>query len=329
MTAIAYQGKRFTLLDNETVLDGLLRNGVEIPHACRSGVCRSCTMVASAGPLPEAAQAGLREVERRHGMFLACLCRPQGDLELRDVGDQALVAASVVEVAHLSDSVVRLRLQCEEPFDYEAGQYISLRRLDNLARSYSLASTPNEPYLELHIRRVPEGRMSNWAYHEVRPGMRVALRGPYGTCCYVADQTEAPILMVGVGTGLAPLWGVLRQALASGHTGPITLIQAAAEPAGLYMREELRELARTHSQLRIRTCVLRGGGGELVERAVDALAVEHLREAGNAAAHLGYVCGDATVVQRVRRGLFMAGMSARRIFVDAFVSVLPPAAASV
>jgi NAD(P)H-flavin reductase/ferredoxin len=320
MATLSYKGEQFALLDGETVLDGLLRNKQDIPHACRSGACRSCTLVASAGELPEAAQAGLREVERRHGMFLACLCRPSGDLELRDVGDQAMVAARVVEVAHLSDSVVRLRLEAETPFDYEAGQYVSLRRLDGLTRSYSLASLPEEGWLELHIRRVPEGRMSNWAYHEVRPGMQVALRGPYGTCCYVSDQSEAPMLMVGVGTGLAPLWGVLRQALACGHTGPITLIQAAAEPAGLYMREELRELARLHPQLRVRTCVLRGGGGELEERAVDALAVEYLREAGNAAGHLAYVCGDAVIVQRVRRGLFMAGMSARRIFVDAFVT---------
>jgi CDP-4-dehydro-6-deoxyglucose reductase len=320
VATLSYKGEQFVLLEGETVLDGLLRNKLDIPHACRSGVCRSCTMVASAGSIPAAAQAGLREVERRHGMFLTCLCRPDGDLELRDVGDQALVGARVVEVAHLSDSVVRLRLHTDEPFDYEAGQYISLRRLDGLARSYSLASVPEDPYLELHIRKVPEGRMSNWAYHEVRPDMKVALRGPYGTCCYVQDQTEAPILMVGVGTGLAPLWGVLRQALACGHTGPITLIQAAAEPAGLYMREELRELARAHPQLHLRTCVLRGGGGELEERAVDAAATEHLREAGNAAAHLAYVCGDATVVQRVRRALFMTGMSARRIFVDAFVT---------
>ncbi|HLT36705.1 MAG TPA: 2Fe-2S iron-sulfur cluster-binding protein [Enhygromyxa sp.] len=320
MATLGYKGERFTALAGETVLDALLRNGVEIPNACRSGVCRSCLMAASDGTVPEAAQAGLREIERRQGMFLACLCRPDGDLELRDVDDQATTAARIVEVAHLSESVVRLRLQPEAPFEYEAGQYLSLRRADGLIRSYSLASLPNEPWLELHLRRMPGGRMSSWAYDEARPGTTVSLRGPYGSCCYLDDPPDAPILMVGVGTGLAPLWGVVRQALASGHRGPITLIQAAAEPNNLYMREELRELAGAHPQLRVRTCVLRGGGGELEERPVDALAVEQLRESGDAAAHLAYVCGDAAIVQRVRRGLFMAGVSARRILVDAFVT---------
>lgn len=323
MATLGYRDKRFTLIAGETVLDGLLRNGIDVPHACRTGVCRSCMLSASAGTVPAAAQAGLHEVERQQGMFMACLCRPDGDLEVRDADDQATVSARIVEVAHLSESVVRLRLQPDAPLVYEAGQYVSLRRDDGLTRSYSLASLPSEPWLELHVRRLPDGRMSSWAYEQARPGTSVSLRGPYGTCCYLDDPPDAPILMVGVGTGLAPLWGVVRRALASGHRGPITLIQASAEPSGLYMRDELRELARAHPQLRVRTCVLRGGGGDLEEGAVDALAVEHVRGLGNAAAYLAYVCGDAAIVQRVRRGLFMAGVSARRILVDAFLTAGP------
>lgn len=326
MATLGYKGQRFELLASETVLDGLLRNAVEVPHSCRSGICRSCTMIASSGTVPESAQAPLREVERRSGMFLACMCRPTDDLELRDLDDQATIAARIVEVAHLSDSVVRLRLQPERPFTYEAGQYLSLQRSDGLTRSYSLASLPSEGWLELHLRRLPSGQMSTWAYEQARAGMMVSLRGPFGSCCYSAELIDAPILMVGVGTGLAPLWGVVRQAIASGHVGPITLIQASATPAGLYMRDELLELARAHPNLQIRGCVLHGGGGDLEEGAVDALAVSHLRATANVAAHMAFVCGDSAIVQRVRRGLFMAGMSPRRIFVDAFVTAPAPVA---
>src|SRR5262245_10655361 len=132
MATLAYKGRRFELLDGESVLDGLLRSGVEVAHSCRSGICRSCTLVASAGTVPEAAQAPLREVERRQGQFLACMCRPVGDLELRDLDDQATIAARIVEVDRLSESVVRLRLSPDGPFAYEAGQYLSLQRADGL-----------------------------------------------------------------------------------------------------------------------------------------------------------------------------------------------------
>jgi CDP-4-dehydro-6-deoxyglucose reductase len=326
VTTLAYKGRRFEVLEGETVLDTLLRGGVEVPHSCRSGVCRSCTMVASSGAVPEAARSGLRDVERRQGMFLACMCRPTEDLELRDLDDQATIAAEIVEVDHLSESVVRLRLAPQSSFAYEAGQYVAMQRSDGLTRSYSLASLPSEPHLEIHLRRLPGGRMSTWAYDDARPGMTVALRGPYGTCCYSPDPLEAPMLLVGVGTGLAPLWGVVRQALASGHQGAMTLIHAALEPKGLYMRDELRELARAHPNLQLRSVVLQGGGGEIEQGSVDAVAVQHVRDMGNVAAHLAFVCGDAVIVQRIRRGLFMAGMSPRRILLDAFVTAPPPAA---
>jgi ferredoxin-NADP reductase len=95
------------------------------------------------------------------------------------------------------------------------------------------------------------------------------------------------------------------------------------------MRDELLELARAHPQLRIRSCVLHGGGDVFEHGAVDALAVEHLRATGNIAAHMAFVCGDSAIVQRVRRGLFMAGMSPRRIFLDAFVTAPAPSPAPV
>ncbi len=319
MATIAYQGKRFALHEGETALDALLRNGVEVAYGCRSGICRGCMMRASSGTVPEAAQVGLRAIERRRGMLLTCLCRPTGELELEELGVAGTTAARIIEHTPLSDSVVRIRLAPAQPIRYEAGQYLALRRSDGLTRSYSLASRASEPWLELHVRRVPDGRMSRWLFDEARPGDELALRGPYGQCCYVGEELDAPLLLIAVGTGLAPLWGVVREALAAAHRGPITLVQAAAEPAGLYMRAELEALARAHPQLRLRSCVLRGATGELEQGSVDALAAAQLRESAQASGHLAFVCGDADIVQRVRRELFLAGLSIRRIFADAFV----------
>ncbi|MCX7125143.1 MAG: 2Fe-2S iron-sulfur cluster-binding protein, partial [Gammaproteobacteria bacterium] len=42
MASIAYLGKTYTLYDNESVLDCLIRHGVDYPNSCRSGVCQSC-----------------------------------------------------------------------------------------------------------------------------------------------------------------------------------------------------------------------------------------------------------------------------------------------
>ncbi len=327
MANITYQGETVALHRGETVLDGLLRQGIDIPYACKSGVCRACTMVAE-GDLPAAAQQGLREVERRRGLFLSCQCRPEADLEVFGADDAASVAAEVVEADRLTSSVVRLRLRPEAPLPYDAGQYVALRREDGLTRSYSLASRPEQPWLELHIRRMPGGAMSRWAYEQAGPGTRVTLRGPYGSCCYSLGEQQAPLLLVGVGTGLAPLWGVLGDALASGHRGPIALVLAAAQPEGLYLRDEVRALVEAHDHLRLRTCVLRGGGHDGIETgSVDAIAEQELARSESPGDVLAFVCGDAPVVNQIRRGLFLAGASARRILADAFLMAPAPAVA--
>jgi CDP-4-dehydro-6-deoxyglucose reductase len=319
VATVSFRGSLVELRRRESVLDGLLRAGEDVPHSCRSGVCRACTLVAESGELPELAQRGLREVERRQGRFLACQCYPSEDLEVRELEGGASIAARIVAVDHLSDTVVRLRLVPEAPLDYEPGQYVALARSDGLVRSYSLASTPDEPWLEFHLRRLPGGQMSTWAYDEARVGDVLSLRGPYGTCCYPSGETEAPMILVGTGTGLAPLWGVLRQALAAGHRGPITLLQGAVEPAGLYLREELAALALEHPQLRVRACVLSGEGEGIEQGRVDLLAAEQVEATGKPGSHLAFVCGDPVIVQRLRRSLFLAGMSAQRILVDAFI----------
>lgn len=317
MATIEFEGARLPVAEGETVLDVLLRAGHMISHRCRSGICRSCAMVSSGGELDAAAQVGLGELERRRGVFLTCQLRPRADMVVRSLDDRDTLEAEIVALER-KGSVVFVHLRPTAPLDYEAGQFVILQRHDELARSYSLASLPSEPLLELHVRRVPEGRMSGWLYDEAEVGTKVSLRGPYGNCCHPRDELDAPMLLAGVGTGMAPLWGVLRQALARGHRGPITVIEAALTPRDLYLHEPLRELAAAHG-VQLRSSVLREGGGEFEQSEVDALALACLRESGlPSKSFLAFVCGDATIVQRLRKGLFMAGVSSRRIFVDPF-----------
>ena len=331
MAKLSYQGDRFALIGEETVLDGLLRRGHEVAHACRSGVCQACTLVCESGDLPSESQQGLREVERSQGVFLACQCRPKGDLELIPLDGGAIVESAIVEIDRLSASVVRVRVEPESEVAYEAGQYLALQRADGLTRSYSIASVPSEPWLEFHIRRVPGGRMSTWFFDEARVGDRVGLRRPTGSCCYAAiEEPEAPLLLVGVGTGLAPLWGLVREALAAGHHGPICLIRAARSCAGLYLDEPLEALAAANpNQLELRSCVLEGQAAEGVELGkVNELAAKIVESSAAPGAWTAVVCGDPDVVKALRFELFLSGVSSKRILADAFVMTRPPGESS-
>jgi CDP-4-dehydro-6-deoxyglucose reductase len=325
MSVLHYGDLHLPLGSDETVLEALLQAGVSVPNSCRAGACQSCRLRACAGEPPAAAQAGLRPALRERGYFLACLCRPTEDLTVA-VGEDPPLDAQVVAVDPLAPDIVRLRLRPATRLDHRAGQFVTLLRDDGLARSYSLASLPGDDLLEMHVRVLPHGRMSRWIAGDLRPGDRVRIRGPEGECFYSDGDPAQPLLLVGVGTGLAPLHGIVRDALRRGHTGPITLLHGALTPTGLYLADRLGELARRHENLRYVQCALRGDPTEDVQiGSVEAVAATLLPKL---AGHQVFLCGDPDRVHALRKQCFLRGARMNQIHADAFVTAPPPAPAS-
>lgn len=318
---VTYLGQTHEVSAGRTVLDALLEGGAAIPHACRAGACGACVVQATAGEVPEAAQRGMKETWRARGYLHACQCRPTGDLVLQPLGEGARVAARVVERSPLSDSVTRLWLQLEEDLGCRAGQYVTLHR-DGVARSYSIAAQPVPGLLELHVRHYEEGRLSPYLCREAKAGDALSVQGPLGDCVYTAGRPEQPLILIGTGTGLAPLWGILHDALAAGHTGMIHLFHGAVTASGLYLMEELSLLATMHPQLQYTPCVLRADDAPpgVEQGALDQVLARHLPKTQGMRA---FVCGDPAIVGALKKKLFLSGTGLRDIAADAFLPSAP------
>jgi CDP-4-dehydro-6-deoxyglucose reductase len=340
MSTIHYAGQdlpvqHFPVQPGESVLDCLLRNGVAISHSCKAGACQSC-LVKAGSPVPETAQRGLKDTLRAHNYFLACSLQPAADLTVSPAGAEQRIQARITGIDALNGSVLRVRLRTEVPFEYRAGQFVSLFREDGLARSYSLASLPGEDALEFHIRKIPGGAMSGWLHSQsldqsldgatprVQSGVPVWIQGPSGNCFYVPGTADEPLLLAGAGTGLAPLYGIARDALQQGHSGPIWLFHGALTPSGLYLTTELLELSRAFPNFHYVRSVLKDGDSSGVE--VGELDRCILTRFPNLWGWKGYVCGDPALVNLLRKKMFLAGMASKAIYADAF---LPSAPASV
>ncbi|MEI9813454.1 MAG: 2Fe-2S iron-sulfur cluster-binding protein [Acidobacteriota bacterium] len=298
------------LAEGESALDALLRQGAPLAHSCKAGSCGSCMVRAVEGDIPAAAQAGLKDSWKARGYVLACVCRPVSDLALAGVDNDAQTGAEIISIDSLGANVMRVRLRCDAPFEFRAGQYLTILRDDGLARSYSIASLPSEGHLELHIRLLPNGRMSQWIRKEARAGTKVRVMGPSGDCFYVPSRSDQPLLLAGTGTGLAPLYGIVRDALAQGHTGPIHLFHGALNESGLYFRDELTQLAAAHPNLTYTPSLFETDGP--LDKAILGL---HPKPAGQRA----FLCGDPALVNMLRKKLFLAGMDLRDIHADAFL----------
>lgn len=291
--------------ENESTLDALLRSGAPVSYSCKAGTCGSCMLRTVDGSAPARAQAGLKDSWKARGYLLACVCHAEGDLTLAPVDADTQVAAQIVSLDALSADVMRVRLRCETGFDFHAGQYVTLIRPDGLARSYSIASLPGED-LELHVRLLPNGRMSEWIRTAARVGDSVRVLGPNGDCFYTPGRPEQPLLLVGTGTGLAPLYGIARDALRHRHTGPIHFIHGAVRAAGLYFNEALRALEGVGY---IPTLLEADGP-------IDQMVLSLFPKPAGMRA---FLCGDPGIVQSLKKKLFLQGMDLRDIHADAFV----------
>jgi NAD(P)H-flavin reductase len=320
MTTIRYANDKFELEPNESVLECLTIHGVPVPFSCRSGVCQTCLMRATGGKLPETSQQGLKDSLKLQNYFLACVCYPDADLEVAlpdDKDVQAVIPATVLSLKLLNAEIMHVELVCHEPIDYRAGQFINLFQHQTLGRSYSLASVPHEDdHLHLHVRRLPQGRVSGWIHDELRPGETVEIRGPGGDCFYIPGNNDQGLILIGTGSGLAPLYGIIRDALSQGHTGPIHLFHGSRDLNGLYLTGELRDLVNQYSNFNYVPC-LSGEDvphGYVAGRAHD-VAFQQIPNLKNWRL---FLCGHPDMVKTAKMKAFLAGASMKDIYADAF-----------
>lgn len=316
MPTVLCDGQAVELTAGESLLEAALRAGLQLPHSCRAGVCQSCLVKTLEGTPPAGSQAGLRPSLAQQGFLLACLARPQEHISVSsDAAAGLSVPGRVTAVARLSPDVVRVFVEVDGDFTWRAGQYVTLLREDGVARSYSVANHPENGSLEFHVRVIPGGRMSGWFASEP-VGASLSVRGPSGECFYAAGRPDDTLVLAGTGTGLAPLWGVLHDALAAGHTGAIHVLHGARGPGGLYLTTELRAIAAGRENVTYTPCVLDGAETGMAAGALDDVVMDRFPKT---AGHQFFLCGDPDLVQRMKRRVFLAGANLADIHADAFI----------
>lgn len=297
--SIAYEGRQYQRRPGETVLDALIRQGANPQFSCRSGACLVCIQRCTGGTPTEASQRGVRATLRRAGYFLPCTCVPSGDISLSSPRHADLFSKAVVAgKEQLAPDVYKILLQPATDLYYHAGQFINLRRPDGLTRSYSLASLPSEDaYLELHVKRLEGGEMSAWLCDTVEVDEALEIQGPNGRCYYALGSQDEDLILIGNGTGVAPLLGVIRDALNSGHAGQLSLYHGSRHRPGLYLHHEFTVLSEQWANFHYVPCLSgEDVGAPFVHgRAHDVARERHLEIAGK---HI-FVAGLRAMVDAV------------------------------
>ena len=206
-----------------------------------------------------------------------------------------------------------------------AGQFVQVSvEIDGVrhTRCYSPASAEGSGReLEITVKRHPEGLVSNFLADHARPGMVLGLTQADGDF-QLPDPRPESVLLIGAGSGITPLMGILRTLFAEGHRGPIALIQYAPDPERTIYREELDRLAAENPSFKVTRSYTRAPGlGELDGHFSRA----HLPQAGHGFATAEtFACGPPALLDAVR-ATWEAGGLEHRLHVESFVppSLLP------
>ncbi len=158
-------------------------------------------------------------------------------------------------------ALVRIAFETDEPFDFAAGQYLSIRYGDR-TRAYSIASSPTREETELCIRRVPDGRLSPKLCGELSVGDRLTIRGPNGHLL-LEDPSRRDMAFLATGTGVAPMKSMIDYVFETGrdeHRGEkrdVWLFLGAAWEDDLPYHEAFADLDRDHENFHYVPCLSR------------------------------------------------------------------------
>ncbi|MCA1780397.1 MAG: CDP-6-deoxy-delta-3,4-glucoseen reductase [Xanthomonadaceae bacterium] len=332
-------GKRFSVRQGETVLAAALRQGIMLPYSCRNGTCASCTCQLKSGSVeyPFNPPVALEPGDLADGRILACQATAASDLEvvateIEQVADipVRLLPARVESIDELTPDVRRLRLKLPrgKRLQFLAGQYMDILLPGGKRRAFSIASSPSrEAFLELHVRYVDGGGFTGHVFDGMHAGEILRLEGPLGTF-FIRLNSPRPILMMGGGTGFAPLKAMIEDLIHAGDARPIRLYWGVRREPDLYARELIDEFAHHHADFSFVPVLSEPSPGWRGRTGLVHLAL--LEDYPDLSSFEIYMSGPPAMVNVARKTFLAAGGSESHLHYDSFdfAPDVPPAAGS-
>jgi ferredoxin-NADP reductase len=176
---------------------------------------------------------------------LANLIESRSTIGLWSEGQTLVKVVDIIDETHDTKT---FRLAGEQPllFSYHPGQFVTfILEIDGkeVKRSYSMSSSPSRPHLlEITIKRVPGGLVSNWFCDHVKLGQRLTIKGPTGKfSCF--EYPNSKMLFIGAGSGITPIVSMSRWMSDTGADVDVKLLASFKSPPDIIFRKELELLS--------------------------------------------------------------------------------------
>src|ERR1700733_7790036 len=331
-------GVEMDVHQGETVLDAAFRQGISLMHGCKEGQCSSCKSLLVDGDIEllKYSTFALPDYQKDTDHVLLCRTLAYSDITVELLNyDEDLMRRSIAvkdydavltAITSLTHDIRLLEIELEEPLRFWAGQYVDLTIPGaGITRSFSMANTPKQQTrLGFIIKRYPQGAFSAQLDGGLQAGQRLTAKGPYGTC-FRREERSGPMLLIGGGSGMSPLWSILHDHVESGEERPIRFFYGARTRRDLFYLEEFAALtarlpdfrfipALSHAEPEDAWTAEAGFIHDVVARTLRVEALDGEIDA--------YSCGPPPMIDAVLPILQMAGVEPARIYFDKFTQAV-------
>jgi len=322
--------KTFIVKEGESILIAALRQGVMLPYSCKNGTCGSCKGVVLSGEVhyPFHPPLALERNDIAAGYALLCQAAPMENLvikarEIEAVRDiqVRMLPARVIEKTVLAENVVRLRLKLPKAqrLQFLAGQYVDVLLSGGKRRAFSIASCPSlEDEIELHIRHVEGGDFTGFVFDKMKERDILRFEGPLGNFFVRNDNTERPMIMMGGGTGFAPLKSMIENLLEQNDRREIHLYWGTRTSEELYLDDLPKQWAREHSHIHYRRAMSEPGPTPAKDGFDGFVHEAVITDFPDLAGFDVYMSGPPAMIDAAKQAFAKHGVEERRLFYDSF-----------
>ncbi|MEW6470781.1 MAG: 2Fe-2S iron-sulfur cluster-binding protein [Actinomycetota bacterium] len=324
----------FDCSEEETILDAAVRRGFALPYGCKKGNCGTCKAQVLDGEVDLEIEStySLSDFERQQGFTLLCsayaVCDTTVEMEGLDASDLADVVpppgdflAEVLGVRQLTRDIRGLELALDGELEFRSGMFAQVNAPDtDIWRSYSMANPASRrDRLEFMIKLVPGGLFSA-RLEAMEPGDKLRVNAPHGTF-WIRDR-DRPLLMIGGGAGMAPLWGMLQDLAERGDPRPVRFFYGARTPDDLFNVDEIAALGERLPDFEFVPALSHVGPEDANGHECGLITdIVERRIGSDIGDHDAYLCGPPPMIDAALRVLEAHGLEERKsIHYDKFTA---------
>lgn len=215
---------------------------------------------------------------------------------------------------------------------YLAGQYITLYfRIDGrkYARPYSFSSAPSiDDTLNVTVKRVPEGKVSNYINNVLKVGDVIEVLEPMGDFTFDRTKPETSVYLWGVGSGITPLYSILKEVLNTKPARPVYLIYGNKNQESTIFKNQLNLLKQEYTAVFSMTNfysqedIVDESNAYYKGRINSDYVPRMLTQHDNINESVHYICGPNGLKNIITSSLIEFGIPATSVFVEDFELVI-------